>query len=82
MLFRSVLPDLFREGAGVIAHGHMLPSGTFDADEVLAKHDQYYKPPGIGEKMAIRHGEPRDAALQRAPATASTDLAQPAAEHP
>ena len=82
VVYDRVLPDLFREGAGVIVNGHMLPNGTFDADEVLAKHDQYYKPPGIGQKMAIRHGQPRDAALEQAPATASATLAQHAAEHP
>lgn len=82
VVYTGVLPDLFREGAGVIVHGRMLPDGTFAADEVLAKHDQYYKPPGIGQKMDIRHGEPRDRALEQAPSTAGTDLSQPAQEHP
>src|SRR6185437_5299002 len=80
VVYDRVLPDLFREGAGVIVHGRMLPNGTFVADEVLAKHDQYYRPPGIGQKLAIRHGEPRDRALQQAPPTASAALAQPTAE--
>ena len=82
VVYDKVLPDLFREGAGVIVHGHMLANGTFVADEVLAKHDQYYRPPGIGPKLDIRHGEPRDAALQPPPATASSSLAQAAVEHP
>lgn len=83
VVYDKVLPDLFREGAGVIVHGHMLANGTFDADEVLAKHDQYYKPPGIGpNKLDIRHGEPRDAALQAPPATASAALTLPAGEQP
>jgi len=82
VVYTGVLPDLFREGAGVIAMGQMLPDGTFQAQEVLAKHDQYYRPPGIGQKLDTRHGAPRDKALQQAPATASTDLSQPAAEHP
>jgi cytochrome c-type biogenesis protein CcmE len=82
VVYSGVLPDLFREGAGVIAHGRMLPDGTFAADEVLAKHDQYYKPPGIGQPMDIRHGEPRDRALEPSPATASADPSQPAPEHP
>lgn len=80
--YTGVLPDLFREGAGVIALGKMLPDGTFQAQEVLAKHDQYYRPPGIGQKMDIRHGEPRDPALQQTPATASADASHSAAEHP
>jgi cytochrome c-type biogenesis protein CcmE len=80
VVYDGVLPDLFREGAGVIALGRMLPDGTFQAQEVLAKHDQYYKPPGIGQQADV-HGEPRDPALQQPP-TASAALAQPAAEHP
>lgn len=80
VVYTGVLPDLFREGAGVIALGEMLPDGTFQADQVLAKHDQYYRPPGIGtQKLDTRHGEPRDQALQQP--TASTGMAQPAAEH-
>ena len=80
--YTGVLPDLFREGAGVIALGRMLPNGTFQAQEVLAKHDQYYRPPGIGKKLDIRHGEPRDPALDQPPPTASAALPLHAAEHP
>ena len=82
VVYSGVLPDLFREGAGVIALGRMLPDGTFEAQEVLAKHDQYYRPPGIGQKLDTRHGAPRDRALDRAPATASVGLSPAAAEHP
>jgi len=42
--YTGVLPDLFREGQGVIAHGHLGANGVFDADEVLAKHDEKYMP--------------------------------------
>jgi len=81
VVYDKVLPDLFREGAGVIVHGQMQPDGTFAADEVLAKHDQYYRPPGIGApKLDTRHGQPRDAALQQTPSTASAADAQPAPE--
>ena len=82
VVYTGVLPDLFREGAGVIAMGQMLPDGTFQAQEVLAKHDQYYRPPGIGPKLDTRHGAPRDTALQQAPATVSAGPSQTAAEHP
>ncbi|MGH8296608.1 MAG: cytochrome c maturation protein CcmE [Steroidobacteraceae bacterium] len=84
VVYDKVLPDLFREGTGVIVHGHMLPDGTFVADTVLAKHDQYYRPPGIGQNPDIRHGEPRDPALQLPSVTASASAAleQPAVEHP
>jgi cytochrome c-type biogenesis protein CcmE len=45
--YSGVLPDLFREGQGVIAHGHLGSHGVFVADEVLAKHDEKYMPPKI-----------------------------------
>ena len=55
--YSGVLPDLFREGAGVVAHGRM-QGGTFVADEVLAKHDEKYMPPAVAESLK-RHGESR-----------------------
>ncbi len=63
VIYTGVLPDLFRENAGVIVHGKMLPDGVFLADQVLAKHDQNYRPPGIHQKWGIDHGDPRDPAL-------------------
>jgi cytochrome c-type biogenesis protein CcmE len=63
VIYTGVLPDLFRENAGVIVHGRMLPDGVFLADQVLAKHDQNYRPPGIHQKWGIDHGDPRDPAL-------------------
>jgi cytochrome c-type biogenesis protein CcmE len=44
VIFKGVLPDLFREGQGVVAEGAMEASGTFRADTVLAKHDENYMP--------------------------------------
>ena len=43
--YSGVLPDLFRDGQGIIAHGRMDASGIFIADEILAKHDENYMPP-------------------------------------
>ncbi|HRJ12833.1 MAG TPA: cytochrome c maturation protein CcmE, partial [Alphaproteobacteria bacterium] len=43
--YRGVLPDLFREGQGVIADGALNADGIFIATRVLAKHDENYKPP-------------------------------------
>jgi cytochrome c-type biogenesis protein CcmE len=57
--YTGVLPDLFREGAGVVAHGHLGPDGTFVADEVLAKHDEKYMPPEVARSLKRRHGESR-----------------------
>jgi cytochrome c-type biogenesis protein CcmE len=49
--YTGVLPDLFREGQGVVAHGRMNASGTFVADEVLAKHDEKYMPPDVKKSL-------------------------------
>ena len=49
--YEGLLPDLFREGQGVIAHGRMAPSGEFVADEILAKHDENYMPPEVAESL-------------------------------
>jgi len=43
--YKGILPDLFREGRGVVAQGRLGPDGIFRADEVLAKHDENYMPP-------------------------------------
>jgi cytochrome c-type biogenesis protein CcmE len=48
--YTGVLPDLFREGQGVVAHGKMA-GGTFVADEVLAKHDEKYMPPEVARSL-------------------------------
>ena len=50
--YEGVLPDLFREGQGVIAHGRLQPDGSFRAEEVLAKHDENYMPPEVAEALA------------------------------
>ena len=47
--FLGVVPDLFGEGQGVVADGAFLETGAFEANQVLAKHDEYYAPPGMGE---------------------------------
>ena len=49
--YEGLLPDLFREGQGVIAHGRMDAAGQFVADEVLAKHDENYMPPEVAESL-------------------------------
>ncbi len=57
--YNQVLPDLFREGAGVVAHGRLGSDGTFIADEVLAKHDEKYMPPEVARSLKRRHGDSR-----------------------
>jgi cytochrome c-type biogenesis protein CcmE len=49
--YTGVLPDLFREGQGVVAHGKLNPEGVFVADEVLAKHDEKYMPPEVAKSL-------------------------------
>ena len=48
--YKGILPDLFREGQGVVAEGH-LKGDVFQADEVLAKHDENYMPPEVAEAL-------------------------------
>ena len=57
--YSGILPDLFREGQGIVAIGQLGPSGIFKADEVLAKHDENYMPPEVAEalKTAKQGGE-------------------------
>jgi cytochrome c-type biogenesis protein CcmE len=76
--YTGVLPDLFREGAGVVAHGRLRADGTFVADEVLAKHDEKYIPPEVARSLKRRHGESRAEALPPAQAGA-VSAGQPAA---
>ena len=49
--YKGILPDLFREGQGVITQGKLGPDGVFLADEVLAKHDETYMPPEVAEAL-------------------------------
>ncbi|WP_438393392.1 cytochrome c maturation protein CcmE [Caballeronia sp. DA-9] len=51
VVYRGVLPDLFREGRGVVAQGRLSPEGVFVADQVLAKHDENYMPPDAAEAI-------------------------------
>jgi cytochrome c-type biogenesis protein CcmE len=45
--YTGILPDLFREGQGIVVHGSIGADGAFTADEVLAKHDEKYMPPEV-----------------------------------
>lgn len=49
--YTGILPDLFREGQGIIANGRLSEDGAFVAQEVLAKHDENYMPPELAEAM-------------------------------
>jgi len=54
--YRGPLPDLFKEGKGVVAQGKLTESGMFQASEVLAKHDENYMPPEAAEALKKAQG--------------------------
>jgi cytochrome c-type biogenesis protein CcmE len=71
--YAGVLPDLFREGQGVVTLGRMLPDGSFRATEVLARHDETYMPPEVADALRRSgHWNPSDGA---APPAASWNTA-------
>ena len=51
VLYRGILPDLFREGKGIVTQGKLGSDGTFVASEVLAKHDENYMPPAAADAI-------------------------------
>ena len=57
VMYTGILPDLFREGQGIIANGRLDKDGAFVAQEVLAKHDENYMPPEVAEAMKKSGGE-------------------------
>ena len=55
VVFTGLLPDLFKEGKGVVAQGSLGPDGVFRATEVLAKHDENYMPPEAAAALEQAH---------------------------
>lgn len=53
--YEGILPDLFREGQGIVAQGVLIEPTRLKATEVLAKHDENYMPPELGDKMKEQH---------------------------
>lgn len=56
--YEGILPDLFREGQGIIAKGKLNQAGEFVAEEVLAKHDENYMPPEVADSMKPKASMP------------------------
>lgn len=52
VLYRGIVPDLFKENSGVVAEGRLNAGGVFVADTILAKHDERYMPPQLGNQAA------------------------------
>jgi len=69
--YAGVLPDLFREGQGVVAHGRLDDGGIFVADEILAKHDENYMAPEVADSLA-EHVQDQTAGLSEGPAECPT----------
>ena len=65
VVYRGILPDLFREGQGVVAEGAFDGAGVFEARQILAKHDERYMPPEVARALKARgewrRGETADA---------------------
>ena len=59
VVYSGILPDLFKEGKGVVAQGSIGPDGVFHATQVLAKHDENYMPPEAAEALR-KAGHPID----------------------
>ena len=65
--YDGILPDLFREGQGIVANGMMNKEGVFVASEVLAKHDENYMPPEVAEaleKAGVEHNPAKSRSFQ------------------
>lgn len=59
--YQGILPDLFREGQGIVATGHLVAENHIEAQEVLAKHDEEYMPPEVAEALkGIKHVKPSE----------------------
>ncbi|MDR6983981.1 cytochrome c-type biogenesis protein CcmE [Rheinheimera pacifica] len=68
VIYEGILPDLFREGQGIVAQGVLQDATTIKASEVLAKHDEEYMPPEVAEALkGIKHVPPS----QQQPASGS-----------
>jgi len=57
VVYSGILPDLFREGQGIVSRGKLRDDGVFVADEVLAKHDENYMPPEVADALKAAHNE-------------------------
>jgi len=68
--YTGVLPDLFREGQGVVAHGRLADDGVFIADQILAKHDENYMAPEVADSL-VEHVDDQTKGLAQEPTECS-----------
>lgn len=79
VVYRGILPDLFREGQGVVTEGRLDGGGRFIADTVLAKHDETYMPPEVAKSLKERGVKLGDGRTHPKSATPPAEPALPAA---
>jgi len=63
VVYSGVLPDLFREGQGVVAHGRMGDDNVFQADKIMAKHDEDYMAPEVADSLSKHQQDIVEAAV-------------------
>lgn len=73
VVYSGVLPDLFREGQGVVAHGRMGDDGVFVAEKILAKHDEDYMAPEVADSLSKHQQDIQDAVVKGAAECGSSD---------
>jgi cytochrome c-type biogenesis protein CcmE len=76
--YRGILPDLFKEGKGVVAEGKLSSDNVFDAEQVLAKHDENYMPPDAA--YALKKGKEASDANKQIGATVAGSVKQAGSE--
>jgi cytochrome c-type biogenesis protein CcmE len=77
VVYKGILPDLFKEGKGVVAQGKVEANGVMRADEVLAKHDENYMPPEAADALKKAQAEnAADAAAAQAKAPVAVPVAK------
>ena len=78
--YSGILPDLFREGQGIVAMGRIGGDGRFVADEVLAKHDENYMPPEVADALKAAEQAAKEKGAQKAAQQAAQDAAREATQ--
>ena len=73
VVYTGVLPDLFREGQGVVAHGRLDGEGVFVADKILAKHDEEYMAPEVAESLSKHQQDIQNAVVRGATGCNTSD---------
>ncbi|MCE1182822.1 MAG: cytochrome c maturation protein CcmE [Rhodocyclales bacterium] len=80
--YKGILPDLFKEGKGVVAQGKLSENGTFTANEVLAKHDENYMPPEAAKAVGDAHARAAEKKAAEAGPTATPAATPSASDKP